>query len=130
MKEQDIYFIQGNRLIAEFMGYYTESDDSHDISATYMCDDHLINISNKEDWETSEDDWASWLRVDEMRFHLSWDWLVPVIEEIHSLDCYLEDYSGEALLYTPILQAIALGGIGAAYAEVVEFIKWYNQNKY
>jgi hypothetical protein len=131
MTEQEI--IEGNKLIAEFMDY--EHDDNDEDSVTYCCD-HLVNISEVAHWESSIDDWTSWLRADEMKFHSSWDWLMPVFKKIwESIDQF--QYDDEPYLYITeeifhpdyLLSDFINNNIEGVWNRCVEFIKWYNKSK-
>ena len=66
MSEQEI--IEGNKLIAEFMGYKF-IEDWHQYWR--LSDKHLL-LEN------------------ELKYHSSWDWLMPVVEKIEYL--YATDY--------------------------------------
>ncbi len=52
------------------------------------------------------------------KYNQSWDWLMPVVEKISGL--HLNDYVTTLPLSTDIK---------TAHKAVVEFIKWYNQQK-
>ena len=122
--------IEGNKLIAEFKGYFTESDDPECDSSTYFCDDKPVNISDNEDCETAADDWARWLRLDEMRFHTSWDWLMPVVGKIKNVDAKFRcKHIGAFVSWEHRFKESLYIGIDNTYRDVVEFIKWYNENK-
>lgn len=64
------------------------------------------------------------------RFHLQWDWLMPVVDKIYSNDkMYLKNleetstqfYNGGVELSTKL---------NRVYKQVIDYIKWYNeQNK-
>ena len=54
-----------NKLIAEFMGFTKDSKE------LYLIDDYTLR---------SEDEYQA-TYVDEMKFHTSWDWLMPVVEK-------------------------------------------------
>jgi hypothetical protein len=56
----------------------------------------------------------------ELRYHKSWDWLMPVVEAIDHLE-----YESERL--DKIDRAIKSRHIGNTCNAVVEFIKWYNE---
>ena len=98
-----------NKLIAEFMGYETyEHTDS-------------VAIRLKEGNEFSEE-----LGHIHTKYHCSWDWLMPVVEKIRdmkgltlpkTLD-WLSDW-----LMQPVESRKQI------FEAVVEFIKWYNENK-
>lgn len=79
----------------------------------------------------------------DLRYHTSWDWLMPVVEKIHSLrmdvnlkffitnsgktirECLIEDQIGETIGYFDSQQ---LQLIECAYKSVIQFINWYNAN--
>jgi hypothetical protein len=108
MKKEEI--IEGNKLIAEFMNLPSNN--------------------------TSE----------ELQYHLSWDWIIPVVEKINQsnkIDYYkhrftmgfLEEYQGYYCRFNHVIKhkEFSIGKcksqIEAVYKVVVQFIKWYNQNK-
>ena len=97
---------ENNKLIAEFMGLITEE-------GKYLAPpiDELSTIGM-----------GLYVSLDEMRYHTSWDWLMPVVEEIDHLE-----YESERL--DKIEMAIKTRQINAVHKAVVEFIKWYNENK-
>lgn len=109
---------QGNKLIAEFMGY---KEDRYPEGLPY-----------------SVDLWGPFFNND-IRYSTSWDWLMPVVEKIGktydvritwgptSLDVTYIDrpdvYEGEIT---------SMGGMTAienTWWCVVRFINWYNKNK-
>lgn len=109
--------LENNKLIAEFMGI------------VYPMLDNVIVIDNV---VTKEDD---------LQYHKSWDWLMPVVEKIEAtLD---DDGYGNNVLIETSSCTILSGNDGsvvigftegitkreATYQAVVEFIKWYNKNK-
>lgn len=100
-----------NEIIAEFMG------DKDKI----LCD-------------------PKWMKGDELvylRYHTSWDWLMPVVEKIESLQgrtailfsnthkhiCTISERD-----HTMLAQKDGETKIEAVYKAVFEFIKWYNEN--
>ena len=93
--------MNNNKLIAEFMGWTP-------------CDSNDNTM-----YATPQDHSAAW-STDEMRFHESWDWLMPVIESIDHL---------QYELVQGIEDALATRHIGDTYQAVVEFIKENNQIK-
>ena len=76
-------------------------------------------------------------RLNELKYNTSWDWLMPVVEKIESLGyeffivedrikiAHNTDHSTETII------DFTLGGSkrDATYQAVVEFIKWYNEQK-
>jgi len=57
-----------------------------------------------------------------LKYHKSWDWLMPVVREILTLiDINQSDYDASALKFE-----VLDDDIKRAYIEVIEFIKNYN----
>ena len=99
--------MKDNKLIAEFMGIEVKDDDAYldEIKAMRKSGIHI----DFNGYTTSE-----------LKYHTSWDWLMPVIQEI------------DFLQYEPIQRiedALATRCIGDTYNAVVEFIKEYNDEK-
>lgn len=66
--------------------------------------------------------------VESMHYHDSWDWLMPVVRKIVEIciendDLFLSDQ------YTSILETVPLAIIEDTYKVVVEFLKFYNEDK-
>ena len=112
--------IEGNKLVAEFDGWVIDNSFP-DKDRTYIKNGGI-------ELDTT------------FKYHTSWDWLMPVVENIQSLaidevgeinvmiashECLIgEDY------YHPIINIERNGSyISMIYIAVVEFIKWYNENK-
>ena len=112
-KQHDIQM--GNKLIAEFMGFETPFNEISD--ATLY---RYKGIDEKGEYQFD-------VELHEMRYHLSWDWLMPVVDKIKIL--VMEDDSDE--LYNSeewdnITHTLVQIEIKSVYQAVVEFIK--NQN--
>ena len=84
--------MESNKLIAEFMGVH---EIMHDGYSEYELPSNEI--------------------VQNLQYHKSWDWLMPVVEKIYQLDSNA-DFFGSI-------------NLEATYKEVVEFIKAYNNGK-
>jgi hypothetical protein len=144
MKTNEI--IEGNKLIAEFMGYVLH--DLGDGKSPYY------NHNNKYLKPCAV------IRLDKgekLQFDSSWDWLMPVVEKIESLTNYVNtveynksNYLGAfyfsilTIPFSSITQHVYINAehkkmmgkdvtdswadtkIEAVYKVVVEFIKWYN----
>ena len=95
--------IENNKLIAEFMMFETVGDL------------HLIPFDN-----TDNDTYLP----EHMKFHSSWDWLMPVISKITRDESLIENEYRESIMDT-----VPYGSIEDTHKTVVEFIKWYNENK-
>lgn len=69
-----------------------------------------------------------------LEYHKSWDWLMPVVDKIKSLDESEFNYQAtnmtlfrkqkKSLLNIPISSEIDV-----VYSQIVDFIKWYNDAK-
>lgn len=62
-----------------------------------------------------------------LEFHSSWNWLMPVVEKISGLDSKGNEEFEMHQFYTT--KANLDCGIYHAYGQVIDFIKWYNENK-
>lgn len=88
--------MKDNKLIAEFMGYTGGSDFQ------YLTHPETLLDTN----------------VDELLYHTSWDWLMPVVRKIE-MEC--EGVPPQ------LLDCSLYSEIGEVYQAVVEFIKEYNK---
>ena len=101
-----------NKLIAEFMGYEIiyrpNSNGFIEISDTELCD------------------------VDDLEYHKSWDWLMPVLKKIDSYACEemdFSDYDDYRNKYVFIHNISLHNDIREVYNQIVEFIKTYNDER-
>lgn len=90
MQEQEI--IEGNKLIAEFMGYqilhkkfqyqnFNSSNESYFANGEgkIVCDKDGHEVNLYPDGDPLED-------LSELPFNSSWDWLMPVVEKIEEIE--------------------------------------------
>ena len=56
----------------------------------------------------------------ELKYHKSWDWLMPVVEKIEQVH---EGVPQE------LIKLSLFSTIDEVYNAIIEFIKWYNKNK-
>ena len=98
---------QGNKLIAEFIGakklQETENTFSYEMYGLLECID---DGENEQHFFLPED----------MKFHISWDWLMPVVEK-----CLQTGDNTDA--WDEIFDALMTVDINTVYESVVEFIK-------
>ena len=111
MKEKEI--LEGNRLIAEFMGI--------DFSSKETFNKYSISILNASGF-----------------YHKSWDWLMPVVEKIDQYGAsviigrmfcdikYINPIKTEQEFDVRIASGVKMNAINGA---IVEFIKWYNKQQ-
>ena len=70
--------------------------------------------------------------LDEMKYHTSWDWLMPVVEKIEDMGSEIVITNAECTISAPngyYEETIDKKRFGATHTAVVEFINYYNQNK-
>lgn len=132
MTQEEI--LEGNKLIAEFL--YPNLRDR-------VLTRELI---------LGEEAYAKMVIIHEdyhlLRYHSSWDWLMPVVEKIEQIKCvnvYTSktthgEFSIEISYETPSYAGIqnnksifikdkTLTKIESTYKAAIEFIKWYNEQK-
>lgn len=137
--------IEGNKLIAEFMGV-TVYEDLWEVVSKHESIKHQYVISDKklitrpykpdrffEEPETicycKKDNKGTKIRTEywyENEYHTSWDWLMPCIKKIK--DWVLVNNMGVSL-YQPINQELQLLDIKTTHEAVVKFITWYTQKQ-
>jgi len=108
---------ENNKLIAEFMEFPTHTDAVDDRTIAYYVGESIMHTDNTE----NENDFDVF-HPDDMQFHTSWDWLMPVVEKI--LDISFQE-EGDAEDFYSIRDCMP--DRNHTYKAVVEFIK--NQNK-
>ena len=141
--------IENNRLIAEFMDF-KKVRSSNKIKDYYLPRELWfyvdgINDSKPFDYDT-DTELIKECYPEQMRFSTSWDWLMPVVEKIESLDLdkilpsygniilrtYSKYYSRFESINSQSLHFPDVYGktkILSIYNAVVEFIKWFDKNK-
>lgn len=137
--EQEI--IEGNKLIAEFMGVRFSNIDGFYYYGNLM---YTIPVLHPNVWRLS---------ASELKYHTSWGWLMPVVEKI-SLIPYpkdngwseqdykdmmaypyprtfgMRDTAGNFMVRLNANQLfVASTLIEATWLAVKDYIHWYNQNK-
>lgn len=138
--------VSGNRAIAEFMGYKI------DMAKTQR---HLnITAPGQQDWYFASvfiEDFNEHL-TENIKYHSSWDWLMPVVERIESLNNYnvtkvwvgITGQKCDMWTYVDPVLVLRMKGIGRKQGDqwyfrensgtkidnvwraCVKFAKWYN----
>lgn len=122
---------ENNKLIAEFMGYALYEGYSYRVP---HYDSYVGVDGNMHETPIHH--------IHSLKFHTSWDWLIPIVEKIESIIfdennsfnvtigssiyCVIQDSNGECYDMTYDGEESKLAVV---YKAVVEFIKWYNENK-
>lgn len=118
MKSKDK--LEGNILIGTFMTINGELETPEDIyELSCLTEDEFI---------------------EEFEYHISWDWLMPVVEKVCSIITKLQDeiesntdeeYEDMLMEFYTTFNEISLFNetIETLYGYVIEFIEWYNDSK-
>jgi len=120
--------MKDNKLIAEFMDYPTCSD--------YWKKDEGFQGEDYKDYYYVHDQYdqcydSSNFHVNDMKFDLSWDWIMPVIDKMESMGCFVKHHHGDCIVYKIdekenyrcIIEMMGLNKLESTYKAVVEFIK-------
>lgn len=114
---------ENNKLIAEFMSMRT--------GRNFKLIGDKVNL-------TVIDRKKTVCEAYELRFNISWDWLMPVVEKIETLEnkdgyCYIVNNQFALTKIQAdqdiIVELTAIDKKMSIYKAVVEFIKWYNQQE-
>ncbi len=101
--------LEGNMLIAEFMGIYKHKNlDILVVPKALKLQLAVYKINESK-----------------LKFHTSWDWLMPVVQKI-------SDLYGDKGICQPnglIYECAIFAHIESVWKAVLEFIKWYNSQK-
>tara|TARA_R110000744_G_scaffold190403_1_gene309545 strand:+ start:1209 stop:1490 length:282 start_codon:yes stop_codon:yes gene_type:complete len=93
--------MKDNKIIAEFMGGYTPYEKFGDNTEYYYR--------------------GKYVKLENMEFYTSWDWLMPVVQKCYKID----DEEG----FDNLVDAVSTLDIDGTYKAVVEFINQYNKTK-
>ena len=124
-------YAETNKLIAEFMGFQSTSIGWYD-------NEEVLNLPHTND-----------NTFDMILFHTSWEWLMPVVEKIESMEIDNVEYlsfsknnfcveiksgfcqviSGDFLTKFDSFNRHSGSKHEATYKAVVEFINWYNEQQ-
>ncbi len=125
-----------NELIAEFMGA-----ERREGPRAFNPDQKLIQyIIKGNPYNQHRDDIKHWYQPEELKYHESWDWLMPVVEKIENLEFVTKsEYNLRTHWFSIWAESadtshcITSQGNGNRienhYRAVVEFIKWYSNGK-
>ncbi|HYE68382.1 MAG TPA: hypothetical protein VEA58_07200 [Anaerovoracaceae bacterium] len=69
------------------------------------------------------------LPMDELQYHTSWDWLMPVVEKIRSTGIAKPLGAGVISLQQQLDAALLSCKMEAVWQAVTKFIQWYNNQK-
>ncbi len=104
---EDVDTLEGNKLIAIFMGW------------TFQPAFSDANESRRDRWDTPHS--PAWMNTEQMVFDSSWNWLMPVVRFAKTKGDSANYVAWNTLNY--YLQRVEIDGV---YQAVVQFIQWYN----
>ncbi len=122
-----------NKLIAEFMGFPKQSDAVDRRTTAYYIGDVIIANNTKNQNEDGV------FHPDDMLFHISWNWLMPIIEKIETLGYTFEknyqpiDKDWQSLIVKGndiLYQEFNPESIKASYYVVCELINQLSKNNF
>ena len=121
---------EGNKLIAEFMG------------ASFKTQKIGENVRINTYWDNPP--CYQGVNLENLKYHSSWDWLMPVVEKIENLITTIDEIGGGQVLIfndcckiNPYKMDAPKGTLfevkgnkkQSIWLACVEFIKWYNDQK-
>ena len=119
--------MKDNKLIAEFMDRQKTYKVVH--VSNYQGDSVLSVGHDKESAEYDKSHYDERYGIDtevieeELKYHSSWDWLMPVVQKIR--------YAGYTLESTKLAirvgEVCATANIHLVYENIIKFINWYNK---
>jgi hypothetical protein len=100
---------ESNKLIAEFMGYVNTTPTDKDFNIYENSDGKMLEAMS-------------------MKYHSSWDWLMPVWKKVVDIG---DNIGSEVrnVYFTNIKHGLYVCDINVVFKAVVEFIEWYNKQK-
>jgi hypothetical protein len=105
--------VSGNRLIAEFMGFVRKN--------------RAVDSCGWKQWNIAP---FGWFEDEDLKYHTSWDWLMPVIKKFASGDGGVPDFDKWQEWIDTINSAIERDyDIAEVFPYVVLAIQWYTQSK-
>jgi hypothetical protein len=136
MKYDEI--LEGNKLIAEFLGFKVENieDNIFHVSLGTWTIYERFKTDNENPYQYFLNLKTNIKNSTHFKFYSSWDWLMPVVEKIESIDKYVFDiYLNKCEIQYGnnfTIEEVSFSGLNkieAVYKAVVAFIKWFNQQK-
>lgn len=130
-----------NRMIAEFMGYEFDIENKCEIIEDFDIVENIQTYEVEGGIRIVEGGYViTRFLPEQMRYHTSWDWLMPVVDKIEVLSFYVDIYSINAATASKcqiskhsedkvISSAVSYNKKEAVYESVIQFIEWYNENK-
>ena len=111
---------ENNRMIAEFMGY-----EMNTVEVTMPEKFRVITL-----FKHSEGAFTTTIfKFGDLRFHVDWNWLMPVVEKIDKLMLDQPIISPFEVNAEYVFSSLREVNIKLTFKRVVQFIEWYNEQK-
>lgn len=130
---------ENNKLIAEFMGQHTmiwndpdpiAGNDYRVVYFKQLCDETALIQYGLGEYNSEAEVYLNELENVELNYHTSWDWLMPVVHKIVAdYEFNEQEELSDNEYRESLMDIVPFGIISDVYESVVEFIKWYNENK-
>ena len=127
--------IENNKLIAEFLNWeFDDLSETFETPFLKLVDPHAFG----------DEQFSCKLQDFELEFHSDWNWLMKVVEKIHSMQSYgvlinpngtyIQDEDDKVICMTfkneeVNGEIISSSNIEATFNCCAEFVKWYNEQK-
>lgn len=96
--------------------------ESNKLIAKFLYEDlHLYEEDDCDSWVETYDGYVNFY-IDEAKYHVSWDWLIPVIKQCIYKEIWFSDLTNQ--LHDGLLNC----DIEQCYEAVVSFIKYLNND--
>lgn len=124
MKATKTNIVENNKLIAEFMGWTKRGCDYlYPREFYYLYQPYNIYEFEGGQYNYEEDETG-------LKFHSSWDWLMPVVEKISKAvqfktvdECTREEW----ITSTNLTRLTITSDIETVYNAVIHFVMWYSK---
>jgi hypothetical protein len=132
MKTKNKEIIKKNILIAEFMG----GEPVNKVKDNPIAYSFPFEFGHQESWDEGGflgSGKSSCWNIEDLQYHLSWDWLMPVITKIESLGFYISITKSNITCCkdTAIKPIFSIYNYNdkheTTHLAVIEFINWYNK---
>lgn len=111
------------------------TSESNKIFATFkgwtVCECDTCRQKKSTQYKWGERNWEVYA-VEDLKFHSSWDWLMPVVEKIESLADIVEIKGIQCLIITfdgidHVIAKTEKTKLASVYSACLAFIQWYNE---
>lgn len=107
--------VEGNKIIARFMGA---------TKSTVDADSRYLRFTEP---QAGTGTYAFYPQ--DLKYHTSWDWLMPVVEKILNTPPIKGSVLRGVFLWENIVSALELVSIEKVWEAVTQFTEWYNIQK-